>query len=219
MTDWFLSLGPVEWFRDQFTDCPEGAGSCEALTASDLFGLVLVSWLVLAVVLVALDRLRSAVDGRSRPLAQIPPERARTWRWGRKTPPPDFSLLPAGTVVSRPQAPQLAVAATARPLALPSAEVSHDAHTLWIGPDPGVELDDTDFWQLFSRDDATVFGMENTSRLRNGKAPERYNPVSGRVEPILRNQTEATLLWPWPTAHKVVVGAPDDRPAMYEEEE
>lgn len=218
MTEWFLSLGPVEWFREQFADCPEGADSCEPLTASDLFGLVLVSWAALAVILIVLDRLRAAVDGRSRPLAQVPPQRARTWRWGRKTPPTDYSLLPAGTVVSRPQPPRIVVTPTTRPLALPSGQVPQDTPPQRIGPDPSIELDDEDFWRLFTGDDASLFGSENESRLRDGLAPERYNPISGRVEPLLRDQVEAALIWPWPTADKIVVVVPDE-PVVGEEEE
>ena len=54
MSEWFLSLGPVEWFREQFEGCPEDALTCDSISAQELFRFVLIAWVVAAVVLICL---------------------------------------------------------------------------------------------------------------------------------------------------------------------
>lgn len=195
MSEAFNNFGPVEWFRDQFDP--------ETVSAESMFRLVLLSWVVAAVVLIATDRLGSIVLGRSRPLAQHPPERARSWRWGRKTPPANYSLLPPGV----PPTPVLEPGTRfVRPLALPVADVSFDEPM----PVATSELDDTAFWRLFAEDESPLFGFENATRLTNGNPPERYNPVTGRVESLLRSREEAAVLWPSTATSSLVIGKPDE---------
>lgn len=191
MSEAFNNFGPVEWFRDQFNP--------ETVSAESMFRLVILSWIVAAVVLIAIDRLGSTVLGRSRPLAQHPPERARSWRWGRQTPPANFSLLPPGVASAPALEPEVRVI---RPLALPPAEVTFEGPM----PDATSELDDTAFWRLFAEDESPLFGFENATRLTNGTPPERYNPVTGRVESLLRSREDAAVLWPTDATSSLVIG-------------
>ena len=89
-----------------------------------------------------------------------------------------------------------------RPLALPPAEVTFEEPM----PDATSELDDTAFWRLFAEDESPLFGFENATRLTNGTPPERYNPVTGRVESLLRSREEATVLWPTDATSSLVIG-------------
>ena len=188
MSEAFDSFGPVEWFREQFVDA----------SAASIFGLVLISWLVTALVLIGLDRASSVLLGRSRPLAQHPPERARAWRWGRRTPPPNYSLLPPG-VLAPPRVGT--VVDVHRPLALPAG---HEAQAFVA--DPTIDLDDSAFWRLFAEETAPIFGFENGTRLSKGDPPERYNPVTGRVEALIRNVDEATVTWPESAERSLIIG-------------
>lgn len=189
MSDVFNDFGPVEWFRSQFEDP----------SAASMFRLVLISWAVAAIVFIALDRLGSMLLGRSMPLAQHPPERARAWRWGRSTPPSTYSLLPPGVEgvpVLEPSIP------LARPLALGAGPLPPTI----VLPDVSSPLDDAAFWRLFADDLVPIFGFENGARLARGEAPERYNPVSGRVEALERNADEGTLSWPTLVSRDHTVG-------------
>lgn len=153
MSEWFLSLGPVEWFREQFEGCPEDALTCDSISAQELFRFVLIAWVVAAVVLIALDRLGSGLWGRSRPLAQEPPQLARSWRWGRKPPPANYSLLPPGTTVqsAAPTLPE--TTPVERPVlpALPvgGAVVPGAASTVTL-IDPGSDVSDNEYWNTFA---------------------------------------------------------------------
>lgn len=194
MSDWFNEFGPVEWFRDQFVDP----------SAASVFRLMLISWVVAAVVFIVLDRMGSLLLGRSRPLAQEPPLRARTWRWGRHEPPTNYSLLPPGSTVASTVPAIAAPIRLERPqLALEQGEIAPVAPRF---PDPASPLDDDAFWRLFADDDAPVFGYENGLRLGNGQQPERYNPVTGRVETLRRNETAGTLSWSWLPDDPHVIG-------------
>ena len=192
--DWFNDLGPVEWFRQQFVDP----------SAWSIFRLMLLSWAVAGATFIGLDRLSSLLLGRSRPLAQEPPALARTWRWGRQAPPETYSLLPAGTTV------QATVPTIAAPVLLerPLGELTAGGP---VTPrvqihDPSLPMDDPTFWRLFSKDTAPVFGFENETRLGKGDSPERYNPVTGRVESLERIEAEGILLWPWQSEDPHIVG-------------
>lgn len=190
MSDWFHSLEPVMWFTEQFEDP----------TAASLFRMVLISWAVAAAAYIGLDRLGSLLLGRSRPLAQAPPSRARAWRWGRSEPPANYSLLPPGTVVQT--APVVSTGANLdRPSAVAAGML---AHTIRV-PDPAGPLDDTSFWQLFDEQSAPLFGYENGLRLRDGQAPQRYNPVTRRVESLERHREEGILLWGWSPGTTTIV--------------
>jgi len=76
-------------------------------------------------------------------------------------------------------------------------------------------MPDREFWKTLASEPAPLFGSENDDRLARGTAPERYNPISGRVESLLRDSTEAALLWPWTPGSATVVGLDQDQ----EEEE
>ena len=188
MSEAFDSFGPVEWFRDQFVDA----------SAASMFRLVLLSWLVTAFVLIVLDRAGSVLLGRSRPLAQHPPERARAWRWGRQTPPQNYSLLPPGVS----DAPRVeAIVDVHRPQALPAAREQETSI-----PDPTLDLDDSAFWASFAEDIAPIFGFENGTRLGKGEPPERYNPITGRVEALIRDVDDARIAWPGSAENALIIG-------------
>lgn len=192
--DWFNDFGPVEWFNEQFVD-PD---------AWSIFRLMLLSWAVAGAAFIGLDRISTVLLGRSRPLAQEPPIRARTWRWGRQTPPRNYSLMPAGTTVQSTVPLVEAPVPLERPLAaLLSGAPSATQIRL---PDPSLPMDDDAFWRLFADDTAPVFGFENGTRLGKGEAPERYNPITGRVESLERDQEAGTLLWAWQPDDPYVVG-------------
>lgn len=195
MSEAFNNFGPVEWFREQFDP--------ETVSAESMFRLVVLSWLVAALVLIATDRLGSTLLGRSRPLAQHPPTRARLWRWGRQTPPTNFSLLPPG-VATVPAIPSQSH--VSRPLALPIAEITFEEPI----PEATGELDDSAFWRLFAEDESPLFGFENATRLTNGNAPERYNPVIGRVESLARSREESTVAWPMNESSSLVIKKGDE---------
>ena len=204
LSEWFQSLGPVQWFRDQFAECPENAVNCESISAPDLFQFVLLAWLVAAIALIALDRLGSGLFGRSRPLAQEPPMRARTWRWGRQTPPENYSLLPPGTTVSQPEPPALTMELVDRP-ALTTGGSSEPVRSLSNVDLPGPEVPNATFWKALSLDTAPLFGLENHGRLEGGLPPERYNPVSGRVESLQRDDS-GQIRWPFRAKSTTAVG-------------
>ena len=192
MSEWFNSLGPVEWFGAQFEDP----------TAASMFRMVLISWGFAALAFVGLDRLGSVLLGRSRPLTQVPPERARGWRWGRETPPDTYSMLPAGTIVQI--APSVSTVPNFdRPSPVAAGML---AETIRV-PDPAGPLEDDSFWRLFDEESAPLFGFENGLRLRAGEAPERFNPVTRRIESLVRYQDEGILLWTWsPDSTTIVEG-------------
>jgi hypothetical protein len=192
MSEAFNSFGPVEWFSEQFADP----------SAASMFRLVLVVWAVLALVSIVLDRLGSLLLGRSRPLAQHPPERARAWRWGQLTPPENYSLLPPGIAGIPRLEPEVPLE---RPLALPPG----DEQLILQIPDESIALDDDAFWRLFADDSAPIFGFENGARIARGSAPERYNPITGRVEQLVRNADGSTLSWSWGVDGSLTIGGGD----------
>lgn len=192
--DWFNDLGAVEWFRDQFVDP----------SAWSVFRLMLLSWALSGAVFIGLDRVSTALLGRSRPLAQQPPIRARAWRWGRRTPPQNYSLMPAGTTVES----TVPLVAAPVPLKRPMIELGPgpDGSTYIQLPDPSLPMTDTEFWRLFAEGVAPIFGFENGIRLDKGQAPERYNPITGRVEALERDTSAGTILWAWQADDPHVVG-------------
>lgn len=205
MREWLLSLGPVEWFRDQFAECPEGALDCDSIGAPDLFRFVLIAWAVAAVALIALDRLGSGLFGRSRPLAQEPPAKARAWRWGRQAPPENYSLLPPGTTVQQSEPPPvLAMAPVDRP-ALTTSTPDQPAQSLSSVALPGGEVSNDAFWKALAVSSAPLFGLENQERLNSGLHPERYNPVTGRVETLDRDEM-GQISWAWSPESTTVIG-------------
>ncbi len=191
MTEFFQTFEPVEWFTSQFQDP----------TAASLFRLVLISWAAAAVAYIGLDRMGAVLLGRSRPVAQVPPVRARGWRWGRSVPPANYSMLPPGTIQTTPN---VAMGANLdRPTAVAAGML---AQTIRV-PDPAGPLDDEEFWQLFDEESAPLFGFENGMRLRLGEAPQRYNPVTREVESLERHREQGVLLWGWsPSVTTVVEG-------------
>lgn len=217
MSEWFLSLGPVEWFRDQFAECPEAASNCESITAAEMFQFVLLAWLVAAAVFIALDRLGSGLWGRSRPLAQEPPARARTWRWGRTTPPDNYSLLPPGTTVQPNEAPVVQMEVVKRP-ALTSGNPEQATGVLSTLAMPAGHIADAAAWKRLAVESAPIFGLENHHRLTQGLAPERYNPINGRVETLERGE-DGAIEWPWYPKSVQVVGAAPDADTLDSEEE
>jgi len=192
MSEWFNELGPVEWFSEQFVDP----------TAWSVFRLMMLSWVVAAVVLIALDRVSTMLLGRSRPLAQEPPVRARTWRWGRATPPSNYSAFPAGTMAPS----TVPTIGSAIKLSRPELDEDDAGPGALPFPDAALPLDDNDFWRLFTDDSAPIFGYENGLRLADGNPPERYNPITGRVEPLKRNEVAGTLSWSWLPDDPTVIG-------------
>jgi hypothetical protein len=192
MSDSINESGFIEWLRELFV----GAD------AESMFRWVIVAWLVLVAAMVVLDRLGAGLLGRSRPLEQAPPERARTWRWGRRTPPPTYSLLPTGTIDERAhQAPAIreSIPLSTRPLAaLPAPSAAP------------ILLANPDYWRAAANPAAPHFGYENTERLERGTAPERYNPVTGRVESLDRDESTGILIWPGDAEAPLAVGLLDD---------
>ena len=192
MSDSINESGFIEWLRELFV----GAD------AESMFRWVIVAWLVLVAAMVVLDRLGAGLLGRSRPLEQAPPERARTWRWGRRTPPRTYSLLPTGTIDERAhQAPAIreSIPLSTRPLAaLPAPSAAP------------ILLANPDYWRAAANPAAPHFGYENTERLERGTAPERYNPVTGRVESLDRDESTGILIWPGDAEAPLAVGLLDD---------
>lgn len=190
MSEAFNSFGPVEWFSEQFTDP----------SAASMFRLVLIVWAVLALVSIVLDRLGSLLLGRSRPLAQHPPERARAWRWGQRTPPENYSLLPPGIAGVPRLEPEVPIE---RPLALPTGQPTSQI------TDESIALDDDAFWRFLADDPVPIFGFENGARIAKGSPPERFNPITGRVEQLIRNADDSTLSWPWSADGSLTIGGGD----------
>ncbi|MGI9605939.1 MAG: hypothetical protein ACR2P0_07340 [Acidimicrobiales bacterium] len=187
MSDRITSSGPVEWFRDLF----------DGISAGGVYSWVLVGWTVFAIAMVVLDRMGAGLLGRSRPLAQEPPSRARTWRWRRHQAPSNFSRLTTSTiepeVLRRPAATIPLVAATAVPLALESGLPALPAPQR-ILPFDTADLDDEALWRATADSLSPVFGYENNRRLATGLPPERYNPLTDRVE-HLRRRADGQLFW------------------------
>ncbi|NNC79034.1 MAG: hypothetical protein HKN94_02680 [Acidimicrobiales bacterium] len=169
----------VEWIRELFSDAD----------AISMIRWMLLAWLALAVGAVILDRISTALLGRSRPLVQKPPAAAREWRWRRAIAPATYSMLPSGTTVSegtaaRPQSiplaqPQPQLQAPAPPLALPAAPMSNN-----------------DYWARAADPTSPPFGYENVARLQDALPPERYNPVLLAVEALEREEQSGELAWP-----------------------
>ncbi len=199
MTDDIADFGPVSWMGDLF----------ENATAESMYRWVILAWVVAVVAFVALDRLGSGLLGRSRPLVQPPPVRARAWRWGRRTPPPQYSLLPPGAIApeATPARPAIESIPIVERRALPPAPTDEDQPST-IPPRPW--LSDAEYWPTLADDVAPVFGYENNPRLAQGQAPERFNPVTGRVESLDRNPLDGALVWPGTESARLVVGPDSD---------
>jgi len=188
-------LGPVEWLRELFADA----------SAESMFRWMLVAWLVLVVAAIVLDRISALLLGRSRPLTQEPPALARTWRWRRRQlPPSTYSMLPSGTLATpRPGA--------TRPRSIPlsnrtPAVVEEAPRDPLMLERPAIP--DQEYWEDMADLATPVFGSENNARLELGRPPERFNPVTGRVEELLRDTSSGTVRWSSdPTHRSLVIGA------------
>ena len=189
-------FGPVTWIRELFEDA----------TAVSMYRWVLVAWIVVVGALVVLDRLGGSLLGRSRPLVQTPPTRARAWRWGRRTPPPQYSPLPPGAIApfARPTAASVESIPLAEPRALMAAPVDLEPAPI-VPLRPGVS--DAEFWPTMVDDLCPVFGFENNVRLGKGLAPERFNPVKSRVEVLERDRETGAVHWPAaPDTRRITIG-------------
>lgn len=168
----------VEWIRELFTDA----------STESMIRWMLLAWLALAVGAVILDRISTALLGRSRPLVQQPPESAREWRWRRALPPASYSMLPSGTTVSEGSRPQ----AQSIPLADPHP-VADASPVLAL---PAAPLNNVDYWANAADPASPVFGYENIARLQDRRPPERYNPVLLAIEVLERDEESGQVTWP-----------------------
>lgn len=163
--------------------------------AESMFRWVLLAWAVVVVASVFGDRISSVLLGRSKPRVQRPPTGARGWRWRRRIPPPTYSLHPVGTVgTDQPRV------STSIPLTLPAGSSTGRMMLVerrWL---VRTDLDNDDFWMKHANDASPIFGIENHSKLRRGEAPERFNPLTRRVERLRRDPDTGALHWPFPVA-------------------
>lgn len=195
MSETIDELPPIEWLRDLFEDA----------SAASMYRWMMVAWIVAVGGLIALDRVGWSLQGRSKPRSQTPPLRARLWRWRRADPPPLFTPLPSRTVVfegSSPRVPPSIPLARSAPieeaeLVLPEFVDADDAEAeplmLAAGPIPNDR-----YWRLVADPDEPVFGLENNVRLELGKPPERYNPITDRIETMDRDAGTGIARWPRP---------------------
>lgn len=199
MADAIENSRPVEWMRSLF----EGQNA----TPESMIRWMLVAWLVLAVALIALDRLSAMLLGRSRPIVQRPPILARTWRWRRNDYlPTAYSVLPSGTM--------LAPGPDSRPLAVPVGDVLFvDDEVPAFDPldlldQPGIP--DHLFWESLVSESHPLFGYENNPRLELGHPPERFNPALGRIQHAARDTELGSVSWPSASPDAVVIDLADD---------
>ena len=194
MSETIDELPPIDWLRDLFEDA----------SAASMYRWMMVAWAVAVGGLIALDRIGWSLQGRSRPHRQTPPLRARLWRWRRSDPPALFTPLPSRTVVfegSSPRVPSSIPLARSTPIE--EAEVvtdmdepdEVDAGPLMLASGP---IPNDRFWRLVADPDEPIFGLENNVRLELGKAPERYNPITDRIETIERDPATGIARWPRP---------------------
>ncbi len=179
---------PIEWIRELFTDAD----------AESMFVWMFTAWAIAAGLMIVSDRLGSILLGRSRPLEQAAPARARTWRWGRKVAPAAFARH---TTMTR-----LAPAPTPPPRAI--ARPSPVEHAPIVGELPALgpaRVDDSTFWKSLADDAAPWFGDENTIRLDSGEPPQRYNPVTGRIETLERHAESGEMSWPRSARTRIVL--------------
>ena len=182
MSEAFNSFGPVEWFSEQFADP----------SAASMFRLVLIAWAVLALVSIVLDRFGSLLLGRSRPLAQHPPERARAWRWGQRTPPENYSLLPPGIAGVPRLEPEVPIE---RPLALPPGRQSRRSQT------DRSHLMTTHFG-AFSQVTRCPYSGLRTKHESRGVLP----PSGTTQSPVVSSNSSETLMTPPSRGRGVLTG-------------
>lgn len=168
----------VEWIRELFTDA----------STESMIRWMLLAWLALAVGAVVLDRVSTALLGRSRPLVQKPPESAREWRWRRAMPPASYSMLPSGTTVSEGSRP--------RAQSIPLADPRRTQHATSVLALPPAPLSNVDYWAKAADPTSPVFGYENVARLQDHRPPERYNPVLLAIEVLERDEESGEMTWP-----------------------
>jgi len=167
----------VEWIRELFTDAD----------AISMIRWMLLAWLALAVGAVILDRISTALLGRSRPLVQEPPSAAREWRWRRAIAPATYSMLPSGTTVSEGTA--------ARQQSIPLAQPQLQAPAPLLAL-PAAPIRNNEYWARAADPTSPPFGYENVARLQDALSPERYNPVLLAVETLERDEESGELAWP-----------------------
>lgn len=168
----------VEWIRELFADA----------STESMIRWMLLAWLALAVGAIVLDRVSTALLGRSRPLLQQPPESAREWRWRRALAPAGYSMLPSGTTVSEGSRPQAQ--------SIPLADPRPDETATPILALPAAPLNNVDYWANAANPASPVFGYENVARLQDHRPPERYNPVLLAIEVLERDEVSGEVKWP-----------------------
>lgn len=195
MSETIDELPPIEWLRDLFEDA----------SAASMYRWMMVAWVVAVIGLIALDRIGWSLQGRSKPRHQTPPLRSRLWRWRRVDPPALFTPLPSRTVVfegSSPRVPPSIPLARSTPVEEAELVGAEEAGAdgapaaplmLSAGPVPNDR-----FWRLVADPDEPIFGLENNLRLQLGKPPERYNPITDRIETIERDAGTGIVRWPRP---------------------
>ncbi len=188
----------VEWLRDLFADA----------SAESMYRWMLVAWVIAVGGLILLDRIGSMLQGRSKPRVQTPPALARLWRWRRSEAPTTYSALPAGTVFDSGYARQL-------PPSIPLARSTpiEDAELVVLEPEqllapeleapgprmlPAGPVPNDRYWRQAADPHEPVFGLENNVRLELGRPPERYNPITDRIETLERDPVSGIARWPRP---------------------
>ena len=192
MSETIDESAPIEWLRDLFDDA----------SAASMYRWMMVAWLVAVGALIALDRIGWSLQGRTKPKTQTPPLRARLWRWRRADAPTLYSPLPSRTVVFEGSSPQL-------PPSIPLARSApiEDAELVVMDDDP-VEtaplmlgtgpIPNDRYWRLVADPSEPIFGLENNVRLELGRPPERYNPITDRIETLERDAHNGIASWPRP---------------------
>lgn len=188
----------VEWLRDLFADA----------SAESMYRWMLVAWVLAVGGFILLDRLGSMLAGRSRPRVQTPPALARLWRWRRADAPAMYTALPAGTVfdtgTARQLPPSIQLARSApiedAELVILEPELRMPAELEVLEPRmlPAGPIPNDRYWRQAADPKGPAFGLENNVRLELGRAPERYNPITDRIETLEREPVSGIASWPRP---------------------
>jgi hypothetical protein len=198
MSEAIDDFGPIEWLRELFADA----------SAESMYRWMLAAWLVAAAVLIALDRVGWSLQGRSKTRTQTPPRLARLWRWRRADPPATYSMLPSRTVVfegSTPRLPQSIPLARSAPIEDAEIVVAANGTDVLVEDGTGERLmlapgpmPNDRYWRSAADRREPIYGLENHVRLEIGRPPERYNPVSDRIETLERDPDTGIASWPRP---------------------
>lgn len=139
-----------------------------------------------------------------------------------------YSLLPSRTVTFEGSAPQLPKSIPlARSAPIEDAELIELDDDLPFDLEPSPQLMLTSgpvpndrYWRRAADPTGPVFGLENNVRLELGRPPERYNPITDRIETLERDAETGIASWPRPEGvvwHGLGVGMdepPDDDPEL-----